>query len=127
MDTSMKKKIKVVNNQKLECSGKVTFTAKYKGRSTIVSALVSSSIQDEILLSLKALVELGVILDSFPHVEARAAGASVSNPMMLEMALASVKTMIGTFDDVCGAPERIPPNVAWNGQNNTQGLYNIVY
>ena len=96
----MKKKIKAVNDQKLECSGTVTFTAEYEGRSTIVSALVSSSIQDEILLSWKALVELGVIPDSFPHVEARAAGASASNPMTLEMALAGVKTMILTFDDV---------------------------
>ena len=81
VDTSAKKKIRAVNDQKLECSGTVTFTAEYEGRSTVVSALVSSSIQDKILLSWKALVELGVIPDSFPHVEARAAGASVSNPM----------------------------------------------
>ena len=99
-DTSMKKKIKAVNDQKLECSGTVTFTATYEGRSTVVSALVSSSIQNEVLLSWKALVELGIIPNSFPHVEARAAGVSTSTPMTLEMAVASVKTMIGSFDDV---------------------------
>ena len=53
------KKIKAVNDQKLECSGTVTFTAKYEGRLTMVSALVSSSIQNEVLLSWKALVDLG--------------------------------------------------------------------
>ena len=58
-DTSMKKKIKAVNDQKLECSGTVTFTAKYEGRLTMVSALVSSSIQNEVLLSWKALVDVG--------------------------------------------------------------------
>ena len=46
------------------------------------------------------MVELGVIPDSFPHVEARAAKATVSNPMTLEMTITSVKTMIGSFDDM---------------------------
>ena len=96
----MRKKIKVVNVQKLECSGTVTFTAKYEGRSTMVSALVLSLIQDKVFLSWKALVDLGVIPDSFPNVEARAAGAKASNQMTLKALLANVKTMIGTFDDI---------------------------
>ena len=71
----------------------MTFTAKYEGRSTMVSALVLSSIQDEVLLSWKALVDLGVITDSFPHVEARAAGAKASNQMTLEVLLAHINMM----------------------------------
>ncbi len=51
IDTRLKKKIKAANDQKLECSGAVTFTAEYKGRSTVVSDLVSSLTQDEVLLS----------------------------------------------------------------------------
>ena len=46
------------------------------------------------------MVELGVIPDSFPHVEERAAGASASNPMQLKTAKSNVKTMITMFDDV---------------------------
>ena len=100
VDTRMKKRIKAVNDQKLECSGGVMFTAEYEGRSTVVSALVSSSIQDKVLLSWRALVELGVIPSTFPHVEERVAGVTASNPMVQDKAESNVKAMITTFDDV---------------------------
>jgi hypothetical protein len=98
IDTNTKKKIRAVNDQKLECSGTATFTAKYEGRTAIVSALVSSSIQDEILLSWKELVNLGVIPTSFPHVKAEAKSVTYSPPV--EGAASKTKSMIDSFDDV---------------------------
>ena len=94
-----KKKIRAVNDQKLECSGTATFTAKYEGRTAVVSALVSSSIQDEILLSWKELVKLGVIPTSFPHVETKAKNATTYSPP-IEGATSKTKRMIDSFDDI---------------------------
>jgi len=101
IDTNTKKKIRAVNDQKLECSGTATFTAKYEGRTAVVSALVSSSIQDEILLSWKELVKLGVIPTSFPHVETKAKNATTYSPP-IEGATSKTKRMIDSFDDIFG-------------------------
>ncbi|MCP4200122.1 MAG: hypothetical protein GY762_23515, partial [Proteobacteria bacterium] len=127
-DTNIKKKIRAVNDQKLECSGTATFTAKYEGRTAVVSALVSSSIQDEILLSWKELVELGVIPTSFPHVETRAVNATTYNPPIVDATIIRTKTMIDSFDDVFGevdTPRTIKKRPGINGKDVTIKPVNV--
>ena len=63
VDTRLRKRVRAVNNQTLDCSGTVTFDIEFKGRSTEVIALVSSSITEEVLLSWQILKKLGVIPD----------------------------------------------------------------
>jgi hypothetical protein len=79
VDTRLGKRVRAVNNQKLECSGTVTFGIEFKGRSTEVVALVSLSITEEVLLSWQILKKLGVIPDDFPEPEARAAVLTASS------------------------------------------------
>ncbi len=62
---------------------------------------MSSSIQDEILLSWKELVKLGVIPTSFPHVETKAVNAATYSPPIVD-ATTKTKKIIDSFDDVFG-------------------------
>ena len=80
INTRLKKRIKAVNNQKLEGSRLVTFSGQLEGCSTKVFALVSLSIQGEALLSWQTLKELGVFPDNFLHASARAAGETIRKP-----------------------------------------------
>ena len=52
---------------------------------------------------------------------------SLQTLSFLEIIALSLQLCISFSVVNCGAPERAPPDVAWNGQNNTQGLYNILY
>ena len=61
--------IRAVNAQSLDNSSSVTFTLRYQGRSTEVSALVSDAVKEEILLSWRVLKNLGVIDSTFPNVK----------------------------------------------------------
>jgi hypothetical protein len=71
-----KKKIRAVNNQKLDCSGTVTLHLEFDGHSTEVVALVSSSIKSKVLLCWRTLQKLGVIPKDFPRARAAAVNAS---------------------------------------------------
>jgi hypothetical protein len=51
----------------------VTFGIEFQGKETEVIALVSSSIEGEVLLSWQVLQKLGVIKSHFPNIEERAA------------------------------------------------------
>ena len=62
-------KIRVVNTQRLDNSGLVTFTLRYQGRTTKVSALVSAAVNDEILLSWRVLKDLVVINGTLPNIK----------------------------------------------------------
>ena len=77
---------------------------KYQGRTTEVEALVSSSIEGEVLLSWQVLQKLGVIKNDFPNIKVRAAIASAtlySNAIHNEQeAWSEVTRMIKEFDPV---------------------------
>ena len=77
INTRWRKKIRAVNDQKLDCSGTVTFDIEFEGRSMEVVALVSSSITNEVLLSWHTLKKIGVIPEDFPHVGVKAAAVSM--------------------------------------------------
>jgi hypothetical protein len=77
INTRRRKKIRAVNDQKLDCSGTVTFDIEFEGRSMEVVALVSSSITNEVLLSWHTLKKIGVIPDDFPHVGVKAAAVTM--------------------------------------------------
>jgi hypothetical protein len=78
VDTRSQKKVRAVNGQRLNNSGTVTFGIEYQGRTTEVEALVSSSIEGEVLLSWQVLQQLGVINNFFPNVEIKAAVVSTT-------------------------------------------------
>ena len=61
VNTLLRKRVRAVSNQKLDCSGTVVFNIEFKGRLTEVVALVSSSITSEVLLTWQVLQRLGVI------------------------------------------------------------------
>ena len=75
---SRKSSRKAVNGQKLDNSGTVTFGIEFQGKATEVIALVSSSIEGEVLLSWQVLQKLGVIKSDFPNIEVRAAVVSTA-------------------------------------------------
>jgi hypothetical protein len=60
VDTTSCKRIRTVNGHDLDNSGTVTFGVEFQERTTEVVALVSSSIEGEILLSWQVLQKLGV-------------------------------------------------------------------
>ena len=63
-----KKKIRDASNNPMNCTGTVVFEIQFEGQKTMVQALVSSDLHDEILLGWKALQRLGIISENFPHV-----------------------------------------------------------
>ena len=67
-DRSKKKKIKNASNEPMKCNGTVAFEVQFEGQKTMVQALVSSDLTDEILLGWRALQRLGIISQDFPHV-----------------------------------------------------------
>ena len=67
-DRSKKKKIKNASNEPMQCNGTVAFEVQFEGQKTMVQALVSSDLTDEILLGWRALQRLGIISPNFPHV-----------------------------------------------------------
>ena len=66
VDTRSRKRVRAVNGQKLENSGTVIFGIEFQGKKAEVEALVSSSIEGEVLLSWQVLQRLGVIKATFP-------------------------------------------------------------
>ena len=78
VDTRSRKRVRAVNGQRLNNSGTVMFGIEYQGRTTEVEALVSSSIEGEVLLSWQVLQKLGVINSSFPNIEIKAAVVSTT-------------------------------------------------
>jgi hypothetical protein len=104
VDTRSQKKVRAVNGQRLNNSGTVTFGIKYQGRTTEVEALVSLSIEGEVLLSWQVLQQLGVNNNSFPNVEIKAAVVSTtvqSNDIGNERdAKSRLNKMIKEFDRV---------------------------
>ena len=79
------KRVRAVNGQKLDNSGTVTFGIEFQGKETEVIALVSSSIENEVLLSWQVQQKLGVIKSDFPNVEERAAAVSTEANVGLDM------------------------------------------
>jgi len=104
VDARSQKKVRAVNGQRLNNSGTVTFGIEYQGRTTEVEALVSSSIEGEVLLSWQVLQQLGVINNSFPNIEIKAAVVSTtvqSNDISNERdAKSKLTKMIKEFDRV---------------------------
>ena len=78
VDTRSHKRVRAVNGQKLDNLGTVTFGIEFQGKATEVVALVSSSIEGEVLLSWQVLQKLGVIKSDFPNIEVRAAVVSTA-------------------------------------------------
>ena len=78
VDTRSRKRVRAVNGQELDNSGTVTFGIEFPGKATEVIALVSSSIEGEVLLSWQVLQKLGVINSNFPNIEERAAVISTA-------------------------------------------------
>ena len=52
----------------MSCEGTATFEVNYEGQKTEVVALVSSDLDDEVLLGWRALQRLKIIPENFPHV-----------------------------------------------------------
>ena len=98
IDTHQWKKIRVVNDQKLDFSGTVTFDIEYEGCLMEVVALVSLSINTEVLLSWHTLQELGVIPEGFPHVSVKAAAVTVVP--VVHTGGGAAKTMQGARDAI---------------------------
>ena len=73
VNTLLRKRVRAVSNQKLDCSGTVVFNIEFEGRSKEVVALVSSLITSKVLLTWQVLQRLGVITDNFPNIDAMAA------------------------------------------------------
>ena len=67
VDEGRVKRIKTVDGSHMKCNGSVSFQATYQGRKTEVLALVTPALQEEILLSWRALQRLGVIPKDFPN------------------------------------------------------------
>ena len=55
IDTSKKKGIRNASNGPMKCEGTTTFEVQYEGKTTTVEALVSSDMDDEMLMGWKAL------------------------------------------------------------------------
>jgi hypothetical protein len=97
VDTRSRKRVRAVNGQKLDNSGTVIFGIEFQGKATEVVALVSSSIEGEVLLSWQVLQKLGVIKSDFPNIEVRAA-PEVNAVRNEQEAQAEVVRMIEEFD-----------------------------
>ena len=69
----------VANGNVIPCEGAVNLAVLFRDRGTYVDALVSSGVNNEILLSWYDLVELGVLPSGFPNAHV-AAAASTSAP-----------------------------------------------
>jgi hypothetical protein len=104
VDTRSRKRVRAVNGQKLENSGTVIFGIEFQGKKAEVEALVSSSIEGEVLLSWQVLQRLGVIKSDFPNVDVKVATVSATpEPKYTDEDKASraeVTRMIREFDMV---------------------------
>ena len=78
------KRIKAVDGGHMKCNGSVSFQATYQGRKTEVLALVTPALQDEILLSWRALQRLGVIPKEFPNSERVAKAEATPTAIAME-------------------------------------------
>ena len=67
VDTNLKKRLRAANGAPMECSGSVILRVAFQGAETDVLALATSSLQEEVLLSWKALQRLGIISKDFPN------------------------------------------------------------
>ena len=65
LDRTRTKRIRAVDGNCMKCSGSVSFEATYGTRTTHILALVTRTLQKEVLLSWKALQRLGVIPEEF--------------------------------------------------------------
>ena len=63
-----KKQIWNASNELMSCEGTTTFQVNYEGQKTEVVALVSSDLDDEVLLGWRAVQRLKIIPEIFPHV-----------------------------------------------------------
>ena len=75
VDKRKKKTQRAVNGYALKCCGAVTFQVTVGGQRTGVLALVTPSLNQEILLSWRTLQRLGIILKDFPNVAVKAVRA----------------------------------------------------
>ena len=97
IDPNSQQRFRAVNGQRLDNSGSVIFNIEYQGWTTEVKALVSKSIKDEVLLSLRVLQSLCVIDSSFQNVREGLAKAAYQ----------CGKT--GHYKSICRSLQR-PPN-----------------
>ena len=67
VDTNLKKRLRAANGAPMKCSGSVTLRVAFQGAETDVLALVTPSLRKEILLSWRALQQLGIIPKDFPN------------------------------------------------------------
>ena len=65
LDVRQKKRIKGIHGRRVQCLGSNTFQVTYDGQTTNVLALVTSSLNNEIVLSLKVLQRLGILLEDY--------------------------------------------------------------
>jgi hypothetical protein len=66
LDRQRTRKLKNVNGSPVKVIGSVTFDISYEGANVEIIALVSTDLEDEIILSWKTLKKLGIINDRFP-------------------------------------------------------------
>ena len=67
LDRQRTRKLKNVNGTLARVIGSVTFEISYEGAIVEIIALVSTDLEDEIILSWMKLKKLGAINDRFPH------------------------------------------------------------
>ena len=58
----------VANGERMSCEGKVPLKIQFQGKMTAIMALVSSSMKDEMLISMEDLMSMQILPDSFPNV-----------------------------------------------------------
>ena len=67
VDTNLKKRLRAANGAPMKCSGSVVLRVAFQGAEIDVLALVTPSLRKEILLSWRALQQLGIIPKDFPN------------------------------------------------------------
>ena len=67
INKSKRKRILNASDEIMHCNGSVTFNVKYCGLSTMVEALVSSDLENEVLLGWQTLKRLSIIPEDFPR------------------------------------------------------------
>ena len=77
INTRHKEPIEAANSTGLLCDGSTTFTVEYQGTSTVINALVTSSMSDCMLIAWHDLQNLKVLSQNFP---ARTRKASAKSP-----------------------------------------------
>ena len=68
VNPDINEKLYCANNQAMNCEGNIQVTIRHKDKEAQVDAIVSSSMDQEVLISWQDLQKLGIISDDFPNV-----------------------------------------------------------